>query len=111
MPISSTPDFILGTEVGGDCVKGITYKITPHLLAPEVLQAERKHLGEGVPAALVFTCFTKWFGLSRTAARLASDGRLLGCQWHALPLSNPAKRGTAALVSGFVHLGLLLCGL
>lgn len=32
--------------------------------------------------------FTKWFGLGKTTARLASDCRLLGCWWHGLPLSN-----------------------
>lgn len=87
------------------------YKISTRLLAPKVSPAERKRLGEGVPAAPFLPVFTEWFGLSKTTARLASGCRLLGCWQHALPLSHPAERGVTALVSGFVHLSLLSCGL
>ena len=55
--------------------------------------------------------FTKWFGLGKKTTRPASDCRLLGHQWHVLPLSNRAEHGITCLVSGFVHLGLLSCGL
>lgn len=65
-----------------------------------------KALGNGCASSPIFTY--KWFGLGKTAARTASDHRLLGRQWHAWPLSNHAERDITGLVIGFVH---PVCGL